>query len=227
VRRALIVDDEEYNRVVAAGLARELGYEPLMAANAAEALEIARRHTFEIVFIDLELPRTKGDELARELRRLPHGEGPLFIAMTGQDSEAARLRCREAGMDGFVLKPFDAGEVRELITRLSRTRAFELYARGAGESVEFALERFLRALDEETGHLGAAFKADDRSALAGAAHRLRTLAALGAARSLNALSARLQECAATLAAAELQMLVDEILGEARTLKAELGGHARR
>jgi len=242
-RHVLIVDDEEYNRVVAAGLARELGYEPLTASHAADALDIARRQPLEVIFIDLELPGTKGDELARELRQLPHGERPLLVAMTGQDSEEVRRRCREAGMEGFVLKPFDAGEVRELIGRVRADRAseggggngtpagpegappglkaFELYAKGADQSVEFALQKFLHALDEETARLGAAFAAGDRPAVAGAAHRLRTLAALVADRSLNALSARLQDSAAALTAPGLDGLVNEILGATRKLKAEL------
>ena len=237
----MIVDDEDYNRLVLAGLAKELGYHPLTAPNAAAALDIARQEPIEVVFLDLELPGTKGDEAARLLRGLPDGDRPVLIATTGQDSEDSRRRCRDAGMDGFLLKPFSGEQVRELIARVkrqrtaaaalvpdaasepppSRWRAFQLYAQGANESFPEAARRYLEALDHEVAAIRAAGALDDREALQRAGHRLRTLGALVQAHEVNSIAARLQDQAATLGPPELAALIADIVRETSKLKDEL------
>jgi len=225
---ALIVDDEDYNRLVLAGLAQELGYRPLTAADGAAALDLARRHPIDVAFLDLELPGTKGDDTARLLRRLPGGDQPVLIATTGQDSEASRQRCRDAGMDGFLLKPFTGEQVRELIAQVrgrraktGRFHAFHLYAQGSDKTVAEATQHYLLALDHEMAAILAAQAADDRAALRAAGHRLRTLGALVQSHPVNAAAARLQDLAATLSPPDLASLVAELARETARLKAEL------
>ena len=102
-----------------------------------------------------------------------------------------------------------------------RPRAFELYAKGAGESVEFAVERFKRSLAEEIGRIRSSRETGDREALAAAAHRLRTLGSLAEARRLSDLANRLQDRTAALSPSALEALVGEIIEEAGRLEQSL------
>jgi signal transduction histidine kinase/CheY-like chemotaxis protein len=228
---ALIVDDEEYNRTVLAGLVRELGYEPRVAATAGAAIAAAAEAGSEVIFLDLELGDGLGDDLARRLRALPGGAWPVLIATTGQDSAAARQRCASAGMDGFLLKPFDLDAVRgelaqvmERRSREARRRAFELHARGGSGAPTDAADsagRLLDAIGAELDAIRAGITADDRNALRAAAHRLRSLAALVWARDLKRVAVRFEQQAATLAPGELTALAVAAAAAMERLKAEL------
>jgi signal transduction histidine kinase/CheY-like chemotaxis protein len=209
VSRALIVDDEAYNRLVVAGLAAELGYETVSAAGPEEAREALVRQVVDLVFLDLELSAAKGIDLARSLRAGPHGSLPLIFAITGSDSAEARQRCAAAGMDGFLLKPFSREQISAAVTA-ARRRTFELYARGAGKTVEQAEADFFASLQAEAEAIAAASAPWDRPALKNAGHRLRTLGALGRRAALNALAIGLETTALGAEPEALAALTAEI-----------------
>lgn len=108
---ALIVDDEAYNRSVLKGLAMSIGYTVVTAGDANEAFARLEEHPFAVVFLDWELPSLKGTDIARAIRARP-GTQPLIIATTAHDSDDIRRSCRLAGMDTFLLKPYDENAVR-------------------------------------------------------------------------------------------------------------------
>ncbi|HKB91548.1 MAG TPA: ATP-binding protein, partial [Opitutaceae bacterium] len=245
---ALIIDDEEYNRIVLAGIAKEIGCVPFLASNDETAEAIARAHAIDLIFLDLELPGIKGDEIAKKLRSLPNSRDAIIIATTGNDSEVARKRCNDAGMDGFLLKPFETNEVRNLIQHLPaapdarthsagtqaepsgelskpkikhRMRAFELYAQGSPDRAHDALRRFIIALDHEMTVIKTALAQNSRRALADAGHRLRALSALVQAQRLNALAGRLQDQAESLDDVSVAQLTTEIETEVRQLAEQL------
>jgi len=207
--RALIVDDESYNRLVVAGLVAELGYEPVVAEGPEEARAALNQHTIEVVFLDLELAGAKGVELAQALRATPHGTLPLILAITGSDSAEARARCAAAGMDGFLLKPFTREQLAAALAS-ARQRAFALYARGAGTTVDQAEAHFFAALEAEADAIATAAAHDDRAALKDAGHRLRTLGALGRRALLNVLAGRLETTALAAAPDQLAELIAQI-----------------
>jgi signal transduction histidine kinase/CheY-like chemotaxis protein/HPt (histidine-containing phosphotransfer) domain-containing protein len=228
VELALVVDDEAYNRTVLAGIARELGYEPMAAPTAAAALEGAGRPGVAVVFLDLDLPDGRGDEVARRLRARPGGGGLVIIATTGHDSAAARERCAAAGMDGFLLKPFDLDAVRRALAEVTgqrdqeaRRRAFELYARGGAAGASDPAAAFLRAIAAEVAALRAGAAGDDRAAIHGAAHRLRSLAALVRARDLQRAAVQLEQQSAAMSPGERAPWIDEAIAGAERLRAEL------
>lgn len=134
--RVLVVDDEPYNRTVLEGLALELGYLPDLTANAMEALVRLQTNRYRVVFLDWELPGLKGGEIARQIRAMPHGDRPIILATTAHDSDEMQQRCRQAGMDGFLLKPFNAPRVRQAIDAVRTWRATQqnpVPANGDGE----------------------------------------------------------------------------------------------
>jgi signal transduction histidine kinase/CheY-like chemotaxis protein/HPt (histidine-containing phosphotransfer) domain-containing protein len=226
---ALIVDDEDYNRTVLAGLARELGYEPIVAESAALGEERAGQPGIAVVFLDLELPDGRGEDLARRLRARAGGARWIVVATTGQDSDEARQRCAKAGMDGFLLKPFDLETVRRVLaqaavrrTRAARRRVFQLHAEGAAATPDLdPAGTLLGAVEADLTAIRAGVAADDRAAIRAAAHRLRSLAALVWARELQAAAVELEQRAPELTAAELAELTATAAAAVDRLRVEL------
>lgn len=115
-RRILLVEDEPVNRLVARQILEQSGAEVEEAADGLDALECAERSRFDTVLMDLHMPRMGGVEAARRLReRMP---GLRILALTAGSTEEERLECREAGMDAFLTKPFDAEELIKVLEAL-------------------------------------------------------------------------------------------------------------
>lgn len=114
---ALIVDDEEYNRIAHAALLERLGYEVRHAASGPAARDSARDEAFNLVLLDYDLPDVRGPELARQLREVHavHGHQPLFVAVTAYTTMEKRDECLAAGMDVFLGKPLAEARLREVL----------------------------------------------------------------------------------------------------------------
>ncbi|MFC3080556.1 ATP-binding protein [Phenylobacterium terrae] len=125
--RILVADDHDVNRRAFSLLLTPIADQVVCVADGEEAVGAAAREAFDLVLLDLNMPRMDGLEAARRLRAA-HGTGLKLIALTGSTSEKDVQACREAGMDGFVGKPveahaliaaiaeaFDAGEQPEAV----------------------------------------------------------------------------------------------------------------
>jgi PAS domain S-box-containing protein len=107
-RRVLVVDDDEFNRLV---LRRSLPNPPFAveeAVNGRAALEAARRAWPDTVLLDLEMPVMDGHETARHLRSLERDAGRprcTIIAISSNDDPAIVKRALAAGCDRYLVKP--------------------------------------------------------------------------------------------------------------------------
>lgn len=121
----LLVDDNEINRLVGRALVEALGYEVMTANDGLDAIDQCRINRPQIVLMDLDMPVLKGVEATVRLRELQRtGEMPPFsiIAATADATREAREACARSGMDGFMSKPLDIGELRSQLRRFSATR---------------------------------------------------------------------------------------------------------
>jgi len=214
--RALIVEDEDYNQAVLEGIALELGLVPECAANGAEAEAKFSERPYPIVFLDLELPGAKGGEVARHLRTKATGRRAIILATTAHDSDEIRAECRAAGMDGFLLKPFSAETVRQVLAEAEAKRdaeefvvgpvvaaaagvleheAFLHYARARPLEAAQAPGRYRRAIRTEAERLARGTADKDLGLVAAAAHRLRALGGLVGANELNRAAGKLEQLA--------------------------------
>jgi CheY-like chemotaxis protein len=114
--RSILVVDDNVDAVAAFSLIlRHLGHEVEEAHDGVSALEVARRVRPEVVFLDLNMPRLGGHEVARALRADPAFARTLIIAVSGfgqpSDIEAARA----AGFDHYLVKPYDIDFVKSLL----------------------------------------------------------------------------------------------------------------
>lgn len=119
-RLALVVDDQEYNRIVLADLLATLGFSARAAADGAEALALAAREDFELVFLDYDLPGMCGLAVARGIRALPGRSAHAHIlATTAFSTPEKRQECLDAGMNAFLGKPVTLERLRKAVADLS------------------------------------------------------------------------------------------------------------
>ncbi len=104
--RILLVEDEPDNQALALQMLGQLGHRADVASDGLEALERLEQHAYDLVLMDVMMPRLDGLETTRRLRRdLPAAEQPRVIALTARALRSDREACLSAGMDGYLSKP--------------------------------------------------------------------------------------------------------------------------
>lgn len=102
-RKVLVVDDEASIRDVLSQMFNKAGYEVHTAESAEKAMEILKRESIMVMFLDLHLPGMTGVDFCRHIRK----ENWIGIvnAITGYTDLFGLLECRRAGFDDFFQKP--------------------------------------------------------------------------------------------------------------------------
>ena len=121
--RLLIVEDEPS---IALGLRSDLaleGYEVEVVRDGEDALHRARETPFDLVLLDVMLPKKDGFAVCRELRR--SGVTTPIILLTARSEEAEKVLGLELGADDYVTKPFSPLELRARIKAVLRRRTTE------------------------------------------------------------------------------------------------------
>lgn len=114
--RLLLVEDIEANRVVASTLLRRYGFEVVEAVDGLDALEQASGKVFDVILMDMRMPRLNGLDAVKRLRQEagPNAGTPV-IALTANVEKAEIVRCQDAGMNDFISKPFDKDRLLAII----------------------------------------------------------------------------------------------------------------
>jgi CheY-like chemotaxis protein/anti-sigma regulatory factor (Ser/Thr protein kinase) len=115
--RVLVVDDNVDTADALSRILQLQDQEVSVAHDGQTALQMADTMQPEIVFLDLELPRLSGFEVARRLREECPAR-PLLIATTGFGQDEDRRRTAEAGFDHHLVKPIDPEQLRSLLASL-------------------------------------------------------------------------------------------------------------
>ncbi len=107
--RVLLAEDNEINQEVALNLLEGLGMRVTLAKDGAEAVELCRGRSFDLIFMDIQMPVMDGLTATREIRALPGAgpSGPPIIAMTAHAMSGDREKSLEAGMNDHITKPID------------------------------------------------------------------------------------------------------------------------
>jgi len=122
VARILVVEDEPALSICLANDLKLEGYEVEVAGDGETAIEKGRQPKFDLILLDVMLPRKDGFEVCRELRRA--GVRTPIILLTARTQEAEKVLGLELGADDYVTKPFSPRELRARIkAALRRTAA--------------------------------------------------------------------------------------------------------
>ena len=107
-------DNPDAVAVLAISLKRA-GHETFHASDGRAALDLARKHRPDFIFLDVALPGLNGYEVARAVRGDPALSHARIIAVTGSGQEQDREAAREAGFDQYLVKPIDLGFIESLL----------------------------------------------------------------------------------------------------------------
>ncbi|MBF0212434.1 MAG: response regulator [Magnetococcales bacterium] len=178
--RILVVDDLVNNQKVALNILEQAGHEVTVANHGREAWTILKARSFDVVLMDLQMPEWDGYEATQKIRtadpdqflntRIP------IIACTAHALETDRQRCLEAGMSGFLRKPYRAEElleslepfVRKVAPPAEKSTPQQVGSAGVlkpveGDQAELERQRrsFLELSGEQSQRLRKALGADD------------------------------------------------------------------
>ncbi len=116
--RVLLVEDGQINREVGRAMLENFGCRVEIASNGLEAVRLVESDRFDLILMDCQMPEMDGWEAARKIREVEKG-GPVtpIIAMTAFMMEAEIKRCRDAGMDDYLGKPFSLRDLCGVLNR--------------------------------------------------------------------------------------------------------------
>ena len=149
--RVLVVEDNATNRLIVQRLLSRRGYEVLEAVSGARGLELIGSAAPDLILLDVQLPEMSGFDFLQRLRAMPHPScGTRVIALTAHALASDRERCLDAGMDGYVAKPFTA---QSLFDEVNRVMALAPPAPSGGAGAPVADNRFEKAIQGIDGDL--------------------------------------------------------------------------
>ena len=116
-KRVLLVEDNPINQRVAAALLESVQFDVATAVDGEEALALLAQEAFDVVLMDVQMPRLDGYAATRQIRRRTELQDLPVIAMTAEVTEGAMEKCLAAGMDDYVAKPIDRAQLLALLDR--------------------------------------------------------------------------------------------------------------
>ena len=118
----LIAEDNSINQELVRAMFDKMGYAPVIVNDGLEAIDALKTHTYDIVFLDVQMPRMSGIEAANyivqnwsDISTTP--SRPILIAMTASVMQGDREMCLNAGMDDYISKPIFFATLQRTLER--------------------------------------------------------------------------------------------------------------
>jgi PAS domain S-box-containing protein len=192
--RVLVAEDNPVNQELVVQLLTRRGHTVVVAENGRHAIASLKRHPFDLVLMDVQMPEMGGLEATQAIREREKSTGrhiPI-LAMTADAMQGDRERCMAAGMDGYVAKPIEPKAFVDTIEATSAPAAAPVEGHdGARESAAFdepsllarfsgnrgllrtMVKTFRRDCPRMMAGMRSALGSRDSKALADAAHGLK------------------------------------------------------
>ncbi|MBL8448099.1 MAG: CHASE domain-containing protein [Zoogloeaceae bacterium] len=122
--RVLVAEDDRTNRFVIARMIERMGHQAVPVEDGYAALEALDQGAFDLILMDVQMPRVDGLECTRMIRNREAGSGSghvMIVALTADALAKDRQRCLEAGMDDFLPKPVAMAALEGVVARVHRT----------------------------------------------------------------------------------------------------------
>ncbi|MBO4715913.1 MAG: response regulator, partial [Verrucomicrobia bacterium] len=111
--KILVVDDMQMNLMVVSKVMKNFGIKPLLADTPEKALNLLKENEVDVVLTDLRMPEMNGDQLAREMRKLPNGQKAKIYVLTAD--AYAKEEIDMSGVDDVLVKPLSLDKIREVL----------------------------------------------------------------------------------------------------------------
>lgn len=115
--KILLVEDNAINQNLATRLLKNSGHEVVLASNGQEALEKYGQSEFDVILMDIQMPKMNGFEATTAIRAIENDRGTHtpIIAMTAHALKGDKEKCLAQGMDGYIAKPIQAKSLNQII----------------------------------------------------------------------------------------------------------------
>ncbi len=116
--RVLVAEDNPANQLVAAGMLEKMGCNVDLVDDGLQAVAAVRKHTYDLVFMDCQMPLMDGYRATEEIREYEQKleKRPLpIIALTAHALQGDREKCLRVGMNDYLSKPFEERQLRQVV----------------------------------------------------------------------------------------------------------------
>jgi signal transduction histidine kinase/CheY-like chemotaxis protein/HPt (histidine-containing phosphotransfer) domain-containing protein len=223
--RILIADDNEYNRIVAVDTLKSVAEVMIQtASNGKEAIELMKLQDFDVVLMDVQMPEMNGFEASRFIREnMPASKRDIpIIALTASVLRTDLDKCRQAGMNSYIPKPFTPSQLtgsiaevlkikirtvekkgvekepgahdRERVTNLSY---LDTFCEGDSEKMQKYIAMFLQSAPVLKEKIGSALVENDFSEVANQLHGFKMKFIMMGMRNTGNLSSNLEQACRT------------------------------
>ena len=111
-KHILVVEDDEINLMIAEHILGKEGFKVSSAGNGEEAIERVSQYRYDLILMDIEMPIMDGVEATPLIRKLEFGRNTPIIALTAHSIPEKIIEFKTAGMDDYIIKPFDGKKFR-------------------------------------------------------------------------------------------------------------------
>lgn len=123
--RILLAEDNAINKKVAIHFLKKMGHQVWAVDNGHQAIEAIKQQSFDLIFLDVQMPEMDGLKTAKAIREWEKKKGRYtpIIALTAATFKGDRQKCLEAGMDGYVAKPLQFVTLWKTIWQVMKRKA--------------------------------------------------------------------------------------------------------
>ena len=185
-KRVLLVEDNDYNRLLALSFLSQAQMQVMEAENGAIAVELARQHSYDIILMDVQMPVLNGYEATRQLRQELDLRTPI-VALTANAIRGDNQRCLDVGMNDYLSKPFQEEELLKIIHEwvftpppseeerpvLYSLAALQQAAHNDQKFIMFMLDTFIRSSQQALESFNAHLEAVNLDGIRATAHKLK------------------------------------------------------
>lgn len=115
--KVLIVEDNIINQEVCKDILELMECHVTLAADGAESVELAKKSSYELILMDIQLPVMDGNEATRQIRSFNCSPRPIIIAFTASALGDNKNKSFESGMDDYISKPMEASQLEEVLIK--------------------------------------------------------------------------------------------------------------
>ena len=169
----LVAEDEAVSQEFAAEALRRLMHRVTVVSDGEEALRRLERDHFDIVFMDVSMPKLDGLEATRRYREKERGSRTPIVALTAHSRREDRLLCLEAGMDAVLTKPIDLKQLEDTVRSLTGAEPIVNAVGGNLQLLARVSDAFTRQTPTLLTQIREAIEAADGEALYQGAHKMK------------------------------------------------------